>query len=113
MIKFALLLKLKKVLIVSLILKKTKFLILVFKKLVHYVLYVLFYIYKFVISPFIQHNSCRFVPSCSEYGRDAAGIHGIFKGGWLTIKRIFRCNPWGGSGYDPVLKKKKNSKKNK
>jgi putative membrane protein insertion efficiency factor len=112
MIQFALLLKLKKVLIVSVVLKKAKFFILIFKKIVHSVLYVLFYIYKFMISPFIQHNSCRYLPTCSEYSKEAIKIHGILKGGYLTVKRIFRCNPWGGSGYDPVPKKLGKKKKN-
>jgi len=92
-------------LIISLILKVIKFSILICKKLVYSLFYGLFYIYKFMISPFIQHNSCRFVPSCSEYSKEAVKIHGIFKGGYLTVKRIFRCNPWGGNGYDPVPKK--------
>lgn len=46
--------------------------------------------------------SCRYSPSCSVYGITAIKKYGPFKGGWLTIKRILSCNPWGGSGYDPV-----------
>jgi putative membrane protein insertion efficiency factor len=57
--------------------------------------------YQYVISPYFP-ASCRYTPSCSAYGVEALKKHGAFKGGWLTIKRIFSCNPWGGSGYDPV-----------
>ncbi len=58
-------------------------------------------IYKWVLSPLLP-NACRFVPTCSEYGVEALKKHGLLKGGWLTLKRIGRCQPWGGSGYDPV-----------
>ena len=47
-------------------------------------------------------GGCRYLPTCSEYGLQAIKKHGPFKGGWLTIKRISRCHPWGGHGYDPV-----------
>ncbi len=46
--------------------------------------------------------SCRFYPSCSEYGVLALQKHGVFKGGWLTVKRIARCQPFNPGGYDPV-----------
>lgn len=46
--------------------------------------------------------SCRFYPSCSQYGYDAISKYGIFKGGWLTVRRIARCNPWNEGGHDPV-----------
>lgn len=46
--------------------------------------------------------SCRFTPSCSAYAIAALERYGAFKGGWLAIKRISRCHPWGGSGFDPV-----------
>jgi len=46
--------------------------------------------------------SCRFYPSCSEYGVQALQKYGIFKGGWLTVKRIARCHPFNPGGYDPV-----------
>lgn len=58
-------------------------------------------IYQYLISP-ILGQSCRFNPSCSQYGLEAIEKHGPFKGGWMTIKRIARCNPWGGHGHDPV-----------
>ena len=54
-----------------------------------------------VISPYTP-PSCRFTPTCSEYARQALLKHGPIKGLWLAIKRISRCHPWGGSGYDPV-----------
>ncbi len=61
--------------------------------------------YKYVISPHTQ-RSCRYIPSCSSYSIEAIDTHGPFKGGYLAIKRILSCNPWGGSGYDPVPQKK-------
>lgn len=48
---------------------------------------------------------CRFTPTCSNYAIEAIEVHGVIKGGWLGIMRILRCNPWGGSGFDPVPKK--------
>lgn len=59
------------------------------------------YAYKSFISP-LTPPSCRYTPTCSTYMVQAVMKYGIFKGGWLGIKRILRCNPWGGSGYDPV-----------
>ncbi|APL94814.1 membrane protein insertion efficiency factor YidD [Sphingobium indicum] len=46
--------------------------------------------------------SCRYAPSCSEYAIQAIGKYGAVKGSWLAAKRLMRCHPWGGSGYDPV-----------
>jgi putative membrane protein insertion efficiency factor len=57
--------------------------------------------YQYVISPAIGPK-CRYTPTCSQYGIEALKLHGPIKGLWLTMKRIGRCNPWGGSGYDPV-----------
>jgi uncharacterized protein len=57
--------------------------------------------YKNFISPLLP-LSCRYYPTCSEYGIEAIKRHGPFKGGWLTLKRIVSCNPWGGHGHDPV-----------
>lgn len=59
------------------------------------------YFYKFAISPFLP-NSCRFTPTCSTYAVEALKTYGPFKGSLLTFKRLSRCHPWGGSGYDPV-----------
>lgn len=58
-------------------------------------------IYQRVISPLII-PACRYYPSCSQFGILAIKKHGVMKGGFLTIKRIFSCHPWGGHGYDPV-----------
>ena len=58
-------------------------------------------IYQITLSPFIG-RSCRYYPTCSNYGIEAIQKYGAIKGGWLTFKRILSCNPWGGSGYDPV-----------
>ena len=57
--------------------------------------------YQIAISPLLG-PSCRYTPTCSNYGIEAIQKYGFFKGGWLTFKRILSCNPWGGSGYDPV-----------
>ena len=57
--------------------------------------------YQYFISPFWP-RVCRYGPSCSEYGREAFERHGLLRGGWLTLRRILRCHPWGGSGYGPV-----------
>lgn len=57
--------------------------------------------YQTCISPFTP-PSCRFTPTCSEYAKQALRKHGPIKGLYLAVWRILRCNPWGGSGYDPV-----------
>lgn len=57
--------------------------------------------YQLALSPLLP-SACRFNPTCSQYSIDALRKHGPFKGLWLSIKRIGRCHPWGGSGYDPV-----------
>ncbi len=57
--------------------------------------------YQRYISPFTP-STCRYTPTCSHYTVEALQMHGIFKGGWLSAKRILSCHPWGGSGYDPV-----------
>ena len=58
-------------------------------------------LYQWIISP-ILGPKCRFTPSCSHYAVQALKKHGLVKGLWLAMKRISRCHPWGGSGYDPV-----------
>jgi putative membrane protein insertion efficiency factor len=58
-------------------------------------------IYQLLISPLFP-SSCRYSPTCSYYTLEALKKYGILKGSWLGIKRISRCHPWGGSGYDPV-----------
>ena len=57
--------------------------------------------YKKGISPYRQ-NCCIFVPSCSQYAIEAIEKYGALKGGWLTFKRLLRCNPFSKGGYDPV-----------
>lgn len=51
---------------------------------------------------FGRPSVCRYFPSCSEYGVEAIELHGPLRGSWFTLRRIGRCNPFGGSGYDPV-----------
>jgi len=58
-------------------------------------------IYQLLVSPLFP-SSCRYSPTCSHYTLEALKKYGILKGSWLGIKRISRCHPWGGSGYDPV-----------
>ena len=57
--------------------------------------------YKYAISPHLP-AACRYTPTCSQYAIEALRKHGPIKGIYLTIKRLSRCHPWGGSGYDPV-----------
>jgi len=63
--------------------------------------------YQKFISPLCP-GVCRYRPTCSQYMIEAIETHGIFKGFWLGCKRICRCHPWGGSGYDPVPPQKTN-----
>ena len=58
-------------------------------------------LYQYILSPLLP-GSCRFTPSCSEYGVQALRKHGALRGGWLTLKRFLSCHPWGRHGYDPV-----------
>lgn len=80
----------------------------VLRKIQEYVMWTLKWIllvpilfYQKCITPFTP-PSCRFIPTCSEYARQAIVKYGPLKGSYLAVKRILRCNPWGGSGYDPV-----------
>ena len=57
--------------------------------------------YQGAISPHFP-PVCRYTPTCSQYAVEALTRHGALKGGWLALRRIMRCHPWGGSGYDPV-----------
>lgn len=58
-------------------------------------------LYRYAISPLLP-GSCRYTPTCSEYGLIALRRHGALRGGWLTLKRFLSCHPWGGQGHDPV-----------
>lgn len=57
--------------------------------------------YRLIFSPWVGHN-CRYQPTCSAYALEALEKHGALKGFWLTLRRIGRCHPWGGSGIDNV-----------
>ena len=57
--------------------------------------------YQWVLSPLLGSN-CRYQPTCSAYCEQAVRLYGVRRGGWLAVKRIARCHPWGGSGYDPL-----------
>ena len=58
-------------------------------------------VYQSTIGPSLP-PSCRYAPTCSHYAYSAIERYGVFRGAWLAIKRLARCQPWGGSGYDPV-----------
>jgi putative membrane protein insertion efficiency factor len=58
-------------------------------------------LYQWIISPWLG-PSCRFTPTCSQYAIEALKKYGPLKGAWLAIRRISKCHPWGGHGYDPV-----------
>lgn len=58
-------------------------------------------VYQLAVSPWLP-VSCRFQPTCSDYAIDALRRHGIGRGAWLAAKRLGRCHPWGGCGFDPV-----------
>ena len=58
--------------------------------------------YQRVVSPFKPVPTCRFVPSCSEYAHEAVTTHGAVRGTWLSLRRVGRCHPFGGHGFDPV-----------
>lgn len=78
-----------------------------------YLIRFLVWLYRRLLKPILSALSgggaegcCRFHPSCSQYMLEAVEIHGAWKGLYLGIRRILRCNPWGGQGYDPVPPKK-------
>jgi len=75
--------------------------IFVMQKLLKYFFLFLIKIYQAIISPLFP-ASCRFQPTCSSYAKEALEVHGLWKGGKLAIKRITKCHPWGGKGFDPV-----------
>lgn len=55
------------------------------------------------LARFVPYRVCRYMPTCSEFGYEAIGKYGLIKGGWITTKRILRCNPWSHGGHDPVI----------
>lgn len=57
--------------------------------------------YRYMVSPLLPAR-CRFYPTCSVYGLEAVRLHGGMRGGWLVVRRVCRCHPWGGSGVDFV-----------
>ena len=57
--------------------------------------------YQWLLSPVLGRH-CRYLPTCSQYAREAIAAHGAWRGGVLAVRRILRCHPWGGQGYDPV-----------
>ncbi|MDG1653482.1 MAG: membrane protein insertion efficiency factor YidD [Flavobacteriaceae bacterium] len=71
------------------------------KKILIFPLLLLIKFYQVLISPLLP-PSCRYQPTCSQYSKEALLKYGLFKGGWLAIKRISKCHPWGGSGHDPI-----------
>lgn len=71
------------------------------RKVFEFIILLPVYFYRACISPFTP-PSCRYTPTCSQYAIEAVKKHGPLKGGWLALKRILSCHPWGGSGYDPV-----------
>ncbi|MEP6467691.1 MAG: membrane protein insertion efficiency factor YidD [Parafilimonas sp.] len=70
-------------------------------KILSYPFILLIKIYQLILSPIIGPK-CRFTPTCSHYAVEAFKKHGVIKGFWLSAKRISKCHPWGGNGYDPV-----------
>jgi len=71
------------------------------KNIFIYPFLILIRIYQTLISPLLP-STCRFAPTCSEYSKQSLIKHGLIKGSILSVKRILKCNPWGGNGYDPV-----------
>ncbi|MCH7783792.1 MAG: membrane protein insertion efficiency factor YidD [Bacteroidetes bacterium] len=75
------------------------------KRILTYPFVILIRGYQILLSP-IFPSTCRYHPTCSQYSIEALRTHGLFKGGWLALKRISNCHPWGGSGHDPIPKEK-------
>ena len=64
-------------------------------------------IYQFIFSPLIGQN-CRYLPTCSEYAIESLKLHGLLRGSFFAIRRILKCHPFGGHGFDPIPKRKQN-----
>ncbi len=83
------------------------------KKIIIFPFIILIKFYRLTISPILP-SSCRHIPTCSQYSIEAFQQHGLFKGFWLSLRRISKCHPWGTHGFDPVPEiypKKKNENK--
>ena len=72
-----------------------------FLRILSFPFVILIKLYQVTLSPLLGPK-CRFTPTCSQYAIEALKKHGVIKGLWLAIKRISKCHPWGGHGYDPV-----------
>ena len=64
-------------------------------------------IYQFIFSPLIGKN-CRYLPTCSNYAIESLKLHGLLRGSFFAIRRISKCHPFGGQGFDPIPKRKHN-----
>lgn len=82
--------------------KYIKFIYRFLKKCINFILIGLVKFYKKFISPMKRHGSCKYIPTCSQYALEALQKYGPFKGTYLAVKRILRCNPFSKGGYDPV-----------
>jgi putative membrane protein insertion efficiency factor len=71
------------------------------RRVVAAVLVLLIRAYQFALRPLLS-GTCRFLPTCSEYAAEAVGRHGPWRGTWMALRRVARCHPWGGGGFDPV-----------
>ena len=78
-------------------------------KVITFPLIIVIRIYQLIVSPLLGSN-CRFMPTCSEYALETLKSYGLIKGVFLTIKRISKCHPWGGHGYDPIPTKEAKNK---
>ena len=78
-------------------------------KIVTFPLILLIRGYQLIVSPMLGSN-CRYMPTCSEYAKESIKAYGLIKGSFLTIKRIGKCHPFGGHGYDPIPTKMEKNK---
>ena len=74
-------------------------------KILIYPLIFIIKIYQFILSPLIGKN-CRYLPTCSEYAIESLELHGLLRGSFFAIRRISKCHPFGGHGFDPIPKRK-------